>query len=255
MRRSSVGAGLPEALPPDVRRAAAQEAREVLMGALLDTPALWVDPPAVAARAKQKALQLKLARDAGLEVPRTLETNDPDAARAFAASCPGGVIAKMYNDLRIAGGTVYTNLLGPADLAALDQLVACPMVFQEAVPKAMELRVVVVGQQVFAAELDTQAIAGAEVDWRRQGAASVADWKPHRLPGPVARGFLALHDALHTNYGSADVILTPDGRYVLLENNVVGESFWLYEMHPIPDALADLLTGQAPARVPPADMR
>lgn len=248
LRRESVGADLPADWPSDVRAAATLESREMLMGALLDSPAFWLDPPHLALRAQSKALQLALAREVGLEVPATLETNDPGLARAFLARYPGGVITKMYNDFRLGDGTVYTNTLGPQDLDALDDLAACPTVLQERVPKARELRVVVVGEQVFAAALESPTLPGAGEDWRRVGAQTLADWRPYTLPEEVRAAMLRLHDRLGTNYGSADLIVTPEGRHVLLENNVNGESFWLYEMAPLADAIAAVLLNQAPRR-------
>lgn len=248
MRREAIGADLPAQWPADVREAAIRESREMLMGILEDSPAFWLDPLHVSVRARNKALQLALAREVGLEVPATLETNDPVLARDFVAAHPGGVITKMYNDFRLGEGTVYTNVLGPDDLDALDAISACPTVLQEAVPKARELRVVVVGQAVFAAALDTPALPGAAVDWRRVGARTLADWRPFTLPAAVSDAMLRLHDRLGTNYGSADMVQTPDGRFVLLENNVNGESFWLYDMHPVADAIAAVLLHQAPRR-------
>lgn len=242
-------------LPRDVVRAARGESAHVVEAALLDTNALWVDPPAVYARARNKALQLAIAERIGLRTPRTLETNDPDEARAFVAALDCPVISKMFTDVRVDDGTVYTNVLGPDDIDALDGIRPCPTILQEAIPKAHELRVVVVGPRVFAAALDTPKLAGAEVDWRRQGGATIDQWRPVKLSADEEAHFLALHDALGTNYGSADCVRTPDGELVLLENNAVGESFWLYDLHPLAAAWADLLTGAVPARPAPPHLR
>jgi D-alanine-D-alanine ligase-like ATP-grasp enzyme len=50
------------------------------------------------------------------------------------------------------------------------------------------------------------------------------------------------------NYGAIDMIITPDGEYVFLEINPVGEFFWLeiFSPHfPISQAIAEiLLTGK-----------
>jgi glutathione synthase/RimK-type ligase-like ATP-grasp enzyme len=72
-----------------------------------------------------KPLQLALLADAGLPVPRTLWTNDPEAVRDFAA---GGRVA--YKP--VAGGAA-TKELGPADMtdARLRTLDGAPVTFQE----------------------------------------------------------------------------------------------------------------------------
>lgn len=238
-------------LPAGVRGPAATEARALFLGAIHDSPAFFVDPLPVYLRARCKALQIDLAREVGLSVPPTLQTNDPDRARRFVAEAPGGVIAKMYQDHRFAGGTVFTNELGPDDVDALDDLASCPMILQHTIPKQKELRAVVLGQRVFAVELDTSALPGCEVDWRRQGAETLHLWRPTTLEPTVEQALLRLHDRLHTHYGAADLIVTPEGETVFLENNVVGESFWIADHHPIGEAWADLLTGGPVRHVPP----
>lgn len=72
-----------------------------------------------------KPLQLALLADAGLPVPRTLWTNDPEAVREFAA---GGRVA--YKP--IAGGAA-TRELGPEDMTdeRLRTLDGAPVTFQE----------------------------------------------------------------------------------------------------------------------------
>ncbi len=254
-RRLAFGAAVPADWPADMAHAVRGETRHVVLASLADSPAFWVDPPAVYARARHKALQLGLAAEVGLRVPRTLETNDPDDARAFVASLDGPVVAKMFTDVRTGGGTVYTNVLAPDDLQALDALQGCPMILQEAVPKAGELRVVVVGEQVFAVRLPTAELKGAQGDWRRVGERTLDAWRPFRLDRATRRRILALHDRLHTHYGSADLIETPSGELVFLENNAVGESFWLQRHHPLARAWADLLTADGPLRHVPSHLR
>ncbi|MNC96757.1 hypothetical protein D3C83_142150 [compost metagenome] len=53
-------------------------------------------------------------------------------------------------------------------------------------------------------------------------------------------------DHFRLNYGAIDLILTPEGRYVFLEINPVGEFFWLesYPGLPISAAIADVLLGK-----------
>lgn len=70
-----------------------------------------------------KPLQLALLEAAGLPVPRTLWTNDPEAVRNFADD--GRVIYKP-----VAGGAA-TKELGPEDMARLHTLEGAPVTFQE----------------------------------------------------------------------------------------------------------------------------
>jgi hypothetical protein len=250
-RRLELGRGLPSQLSEGMRRASTAEAAAVLMGALADTDAFWLDPPHRTRRARNKAYQLRVAREVGIDVPRTLETNDPREARAFIAELGRPVIAKMYNDARFNDGTVYTNVLSPDDIDALDALRACPMILQEAVDKRSELRVALAGQRLFAVELPHDGLDHASrVDWRRTGGQTLDRWRTVDLPPDLEARLQRFYGLLGVHYSSTDLVHTPDGRMVLLESNVVGESFWIGEHHPLPEALADVLMGRPGARRP-----
>jgi glutathione synthase/RimK-type ligase-like ATP-grasp enzyme len=257
-RRSATGARIPRELDPQLREPSVEESRRVVFGMLSALGAFQLDALEHLRRAEHKPLQLELARALGLEVPRTLTTNDPEAVRAFAGRCPGGVVTKMMSSFAVYDGrgqeqVVFTTPLEPGDLEDLEGLDLCPMTFQERIAKALELRVTVVGEQVMAAAIDSQALPGAREDWRRQGVALLDAWRPYTLPEPVRVRILALMDALGLNYGAFDFIVTPEGRHVFLEVNPAGEFLWLMQRPglPIAEALADVLVGRAPRRLGP----
>jgi glutathione synthase/RimK-type ligase-like ATP-grasp enzyme len=195
-----------------------------------------------------------VARELGLEIPRTLTTNDPSAVRTFAASCEGGIVTKMLSSFAVYEGgremVVFTNPVKPEDLADLSGLRLCPMTFQEMIPKALELRVTVVGERVMSASIDSQSSERAAHDWRRDGLRMIRDWQPYELPRQVEENILRLMDYFVLNYGAIDIIVTPDGRHVFLEINPVGEFFWLERSPglPISDAIADVLLGRSRRR-------
>ena len=254
-RRLSVAARLPREMDAQLRAASVGESRAALLGVLAGLKAFRVDREHAIRRAEQKPLQLRAARELGLEVPRTLVTNDPAAVREFYAACGGRVVAKMLSSFAVYDregreNVVFTNPVGPEDLEDLTGLSLCPMTFQERVEKSLELRATVVGRRVFTASIDSQSSARAAHDWRRDGVALVDEWRPYELPTETEARLLALMDFFGLNYGAADFILTPDGRHVFLELNPSGEFFWL-EHGPgldISGALADVLLGLAPRR-------
>lgn len=257
-RRFAVGSGIPKDLDPQLRAPAVEESRRVihgLMALLAASGAFALDRLDVLRRAELKSLQLMLAREVGLDVPRTLVSNDPQAVRAFAATCPQGIVTKMMASFAVydAEGrenVVFTNPVAAEDLADLEGLDLCPMTFQERLDKALELRVTVVGRQVMAASIDSGALPRSRTDWRREGAALVGAWQRYELPAALHDEILALMDRLGLNYGAFDFIVTPDGRHVFLEVNPAGEFMWLLEHPglPIDEALADLLCDRAPRR-------
>jgi glutathione synthase/RimK-type ligase-like ATP-grasp enzyme len=251
-RRAAIAAALPAGMDPQERAAAVKEARASLIGALecLDCPV--IDRISTVRAAEHKPRQLALAHALGLDVPRTLTTNAPDAVRRFWDECGGRVVVKALSSFAIydqAGreSVVFTSPLSAAELDHLDQLALAPMTFQEHLAKAVELRVTLIGGRAFAAAVDSQALERSRVDWRKEGARLLHAWTPYQLPDDVAARLLALAARLGLSFGAADVIVTPDGRHVLLEINPGGEWFWLDDVfgpRALSSAIAETLLGR-----------
>ncbi|HVF88892.1 MAG TPA: MvdD family ATP-grasp ribosomal peptide maturase [Blastocatellia bacterium] len=254
-RRLNVGGRLPASMDNQLRQACIGESRATFYGLLASLDAFRMDRAPYIRHAENKQLQLRVAAELGLETPRTLITNEPDPVRDFMKACEGRVITKMLSSFAIyeegREKVVFTNPVSPDDLEDLGGLSYCPMTFQEMVPKALELRVTLVGDRVFAASIDSQSSDRALHDWRRDGLGMIDDWKEYELPEDVTRRLLRLMDYFGLNYGAVDIIVTPEGRHVFLEINPVGEFFWLERVPglPISKAIADVLLGRSPRRV------
>ena len=253
-RRLSFGAHLPARLDKQLRHASLGEASAAAHGMLASLKAFRMDHLQHIRHAENKQLQLQVARELGLDIPRTLTTNDPAAARAFARSCEDGIVTKMLSSFAIYDEgkelVVFTNPVKPEDLADLSGLNICPATFQELLPKSLEIRATVVGQRVMSAAVDSHVSARAVHDWRRDGHSMLQDWRPYRLPVEIEEKLLRLMDYFSLNYGAIDIILTPDGKHVFLELNPCGEFFWLERSPglPISDAIADLLLDHSSRR-------
>ncbi|HEX3184813.1 MAG TPA: hypothetical protein VHQ94_08445 [Pyrinomonadaceae bacterium] len=246
-RRISFGANLPSGLDSQMRHASLGEARAAALGMLASLKAFRMDHLHHIRHAENKQLQLQVAGELGLDIPRTLTTNDPSAVRTFVASGESGLITKMLSSFAIYEEgkelVVFTNEVKPEDLADLSGLRLCPATFQELLPKSLEIRATVVGRRVMSAAVDSQVSARATHDWRRDGVNMVQDWRPYQLPLEIEEKLLRLMAYFSLNYGAIDIILTPDGKHVFLELNPGGEFFWLERSPglPISDAIADLL--------------
>lgn len=253
-RRINFGAQLLAGLDKQLRHASLGEASAAAHGLLASLKAFRWDDVRNIRYAENKQLQLQVARELGLETPRTLTTNDPAAVRAFAKNCEGGMITKMLSSFAIYEEgkelVVFTNAVKPEDLEDLSGLSLCPATFQELLNKSLEIRVTVVGNRVMSAAIDSQVSTRATHDWRRDGVRMIQDWQHYQLPLDVEEKLLRLMDHFSLNYGAIDIILTPDGRHVFIELNPCGEFFWLERAPglPISDAIADLLLEHSPRR-------
>jgi len=253
-RRINFAAHLPAELDKQLHHASIGEASAAAHGMLASLKTFRMDHLRHIRHAENKQLQLQVARELGLDTPRTLTTNDPIAVRAFAKSCEGGMVTKMLSSFAIYDEgkelVVFTNPVKPEDLADLSGLSLCPATFQELLPKSLEIRVTVVGHRIMSAAVDSQVSARAAHDWRRDGLRMIQDWRPYQLPHEVEEKILRLMDYFSLNYGAIDIILTPDGRHMFIELNPCGEFFWLEHAPglPISDAIADVLLGHSPRR-------
>jgi glutathione synthase/RimK-type ligase-like ATP-grasp enzyme len=206
----------------------------VLYDALQTRARRWLPgPPTVIRRAEAKLRQLQLAERLGLRVPETLITNDVDAALAFIRARDGDVIVKppsvvLTTELAARRMMVYTRTLTPRDLVSIATLSHVPVMLQRCVAKRLELRVTVVGERVFAAEIHSQSTRRTQIDWRQYDHAHT-QIRAHALPSPVEDRCRAVVRELGLSYGALDLILTPEGEYVFLEINPNGQWAWIEE--------------------------
>jgi hypothetical protein len=254
-RRARIAEKLPE-MDPQLRHGALLESKALLYGALGSAPCFVIDPPHMVRSNEHKPRQLHIARELGLEIPRSLMTNDPDEARAFIESCPAGVVAKMLSAFPIFDNqgveqVVFTTLITKDHLDKLDGLQYSPMVFQERIRKQVELRITVIGNRLFTAAVDSEKTEGADVDWRARGVTLLQSWREYKLPTDIEEKIHRYMNRIGLQYSAIDVIVDPDGRHIFLEANPAGECFWMQynsPNFPLSSALADVLLDEPGAR-------
>jgi hypothetical protein len=249
-RRFLAGGQLPLELG-ETREVCVHEARRTLYGTIAASPAFQLDPLICVRKADHKELQLRRAHHFGLQLPKTLFSNDAEQVKQFFDAQGGQLVAKMQSSFamyrRGEEYVVFTTRLDESQLAELDRLCYCPMIFQELLPKKLDIRATVVGKRVFTAAIDSQKAPLTSVDWRRDGAGTLDDWFPFQLPAETEQSLLRLVEDFGLNYAAADFVLTADDRLVFLEINAGGEWLWLCSHHglPIDLALAEVLAGEA----------
>jgi glutathione synthase/RimK-type ligase-like ATP-grasp enzyme len=209
--------------------------------------AFWVNPPDAERAAEEKLRQLKVAESVGLRIPRTLVTNDPQAARDFFTACDGQVILKTFR--RVVGRLeerperlILTNRVLAENLEQIDRVRHTPCLFQEYVPKDVELRVTIVGRRVFSAEIHSQRSPVSRDDYRRYDFANTP-YYPHTLPAPIEGALLKMQEIYGLNFAAIDMIRRPDGEHVFLELNANAQFLWIQDLTglPIREELAELL--------------
>ena len=215
------------------------ECQAAVTGLWSSLNAQWVNPPGRDEVAARKVYQLKVASELGFRVPRTLVTNDPESAAAFVdAEGEAGTIYKAFSATERAWRE--TRLLKPQERTQLSAVRFAPVIFQEHIRADIDLRITVIGEAMFSAEI-LSGETDYHVDFRMTMHAATI--RPHVLPDEVVKKLRAYMNALGLVYGAIDMRLTPDGEYVFLEINPAGQWLFIEERtgQPITAALVEYL--------------
>ena len=226
--------GFPEDLFDKDRKFVENESQRALDALMTIMGVRWINHPQCHARANAKAAQLYMARQVGLEIPPTVITNDAEEVRRFAKQSDGQIVYKAHSQsFNLEPGKVlYTGMVTDSDIKDLDLIEISPGIFQKYVSKAYEVRATMVGPQIFAGKINSQASAETAIDWRRRP--YDIEETPIRLPADVEAKMLALMRAFGLYFGAFDFIVTPEGHHVFLEVNPAGQYLWVEAVTKLP---------------------
>jgi hypothetical protein len=226
---------LPEA---GVQELVVNDCQAALLGLLItDFQGTWISPPEATRYASNKQLQLRVAQRAGLRIPRTLVSQNPDTVRRFCAARDGQVIVKP-----VAGAQdtpVMTGLVRP-DILTDEAIRVCPAIYQEYIPGTRHLRISCFGDDLHAAMLETEAL-----DWRYPLEARVTRFE---LDDNTARQIRRVLSDLRLRMGMVDMKLDDAGVPVWLEINPQGQFMFLEGMCdslPLSRGFRDFLIAEA----------
>jgi glutathione synthase/RimK-type ligase-like ATP-grasp enzyme len=243
--------------------------------------AFWVSHPNNIKLADDKLYQLRLASQLGFQIPHTVTGNcSEEVIKAF-AHYPEVIVKALHGryisqDLNLVGRVrkilynflnrelvqryqhhsflkhyynynekigIFTQRLSYTELKAFsEQLSTCPVTIQNYIPKRVELRITIVGKQVFPCAIYSQeGSLEDQVDWRH-GAENLRH-EIYSLPAEIETKCLELMKHLGLEFGCIDMVVTPDNEYVFLEINSHGQWLWVQQKTgmPIAEAIANLL--------------
>jgi len=192
--------------------------------------ALWVNPLPAMHRGRIKMQQLQLAQRLGFKIPKTIITNQPDKALAFFETvntvCFKGIGEPNFT---IEGQlhALFNRVVTKDEVATQSASIRrCPTLFQEYIPKQFDIRVVVMGAEIFAFEIHSQEHPLAVHDFRGVSPDYLTH-RLHQLPEPILAGIRQFMKQQGLVFSSMDFVLSKDGDYYFLENNCNGQWLWL----------------------------
>jgi len=249
---SNIAVGWCQQLPPYLAQAGDEREslqRENLLALQLSTLDLlripWFNRPQHVLYASNKINQIVAARAVGLNVPRTIISNDPTAIRTFASKQT--IVAKNLATPWIISQketrAAYTKIVDPSWLTDDLALSFAPIIYQEYRERKRDFRVVMVDNQAFSASC----IPGPHQheDVRKEGGTGES-FAACDFDAETLRKLRLLMQKLHLDYCAADFIEDKNGNLFFLEVNTCGAWWWLDCLYDgaICNSLADALTAR-----------
>ena len=222
------------------------ETRQALRALFSVMSCRWVNERETVERVtSNKLLQQTKAIRCGLQVPRTIVSNQPNRVVGFSDPQEGLLLKslgyiKLDEEGRLA---LYSERFSHEELSENPSAIqACPVFAQEYVQKHCEHRVMVIGSQILACRIDSQASEKTRVDWRHYDFEHV-EHRAITLPREVQEKLLSFMTSIDLRYGAIDMVETPEGDFVFLEVNPSGQWGWLTDIAklPVPQAVASML--------------
>lgn len=204
-----------EVLGPEELELARDEAAVMLPGALEAVGVRWVDCPWRTARARNRLVQLSLARRLGIDIPETLVTNSSSAASRFMAS--GAAVAKA-----ISTGPGLAPFVDRVDLADMELIANAPVLLQRVIESDTDWRVVTVGSTAFCWRRPRQ--PGEPLDWRAEDPAGER-FRHEGHNDVLERRSTTIQERLGLSFSVQDWVEV-DGVLYFLEVNAQGQ--WLF---------------------------
>lgn len=220
----------------DFREFGINESRAALWSLYTSMDARWVNPPLLSSKLLEdnKLYQMKIAQSVGLTVPDTIISNNFEDVLSFASTYKNLAVKPLYTTVFREGNSdllfLYTNKITRKEISDREREIGlCPIMLQEYIEKKVELRITIVGQEIFACAIHSQDSKQTLHDWRKYDFSGVKHEK-YRLPDDIKSYLFKLMESLGLLYGAIDMIITPNDEYVFLEINPNGQWGWIEEL-------------------------
>lgn len=232
-----VGTLLPEEL-----HLAAMETRQAMQAfwlALLAQDCAWMSTPAALTLACNLPEQMRRGQHYGFATPRTLITTRAGQMRTFYQETDGQMVFCMLSSL---GTPILDGWQQPATqaaaalvssdlLAAFEQMVSVPCLFYEHLPAQQFLVVVIIADQVFAAQTTPTAPLDQVAHWWSPQVCELP-YEPAVLPASLVDHCRAYVQSYGLTFGVMRLVRGPENQYFFVSLDPVGSFLWLEQQCP-----------------------
>jgi glutathione synthase/RimK-type ligase-like ATP-grasp enzyme len=196
--------------------------------------AKWINNPVSIYKAENKMLQLQVAQQSGLLIPKTFVGNThPIGINPEAHYIVKSIDTALFYDQAQEMFT-YSSMLSGEELMSAE-LSSAPVMIQECIQNKLDIRVTVIGELQFAVSITKEGKL-IDGDWRRTQKDHLL-YEPMDLPQPIFDSIKKLMKSLNLSFGGVDLVLS-NGVYRFIEVNPTGEWGWLVSMAKLPIDIA-----------------
>lgn len=176
--------------------------------------------------------QLQKANSIGLKIPKTLITNSPEKALEFFNNCNGKMIAKtLHGSSGLPNNNkIFSTNITKNDIKNFSELKYSPCMFQEYVPKKIELRITIIGNNIHVCEIHSQKSDKTKHDWRQYDDFEHTPYVASKVSKDISVKLLKLMKIFNLEFSTIDLIQTPSDEFVFLEINPNGKWLWIQKL-------------------------
>jgi glutathione synthase/RimK-type ligase-like ATP-grasp enzyme len=186
----------------------------------------WMNKRGVDHLLRSKPFQLHQAQSFGFKIPGTIISNNFDAIADHFSTYKEILYKPLSYFVSPPKKILYANSVSVEDLPLHEENISvAPCIFQQYIDKKYELRITVVGEEIFPVKIYSQENPNAKLDWRREQL--YLQYELVTLDTALEKKIRTFHQAMGLAYGAYDFIAGNDGTYTFLEVNPVGQWLWL----------------------------
>jgi len=192
---------------------------------LLST-AFWISPLSAIREAENKIWQLKVAKEIGFCIPDSTITNTPSRYNIFMDRNNHDCVVKALSSAKLgkeSDEVAFTHKLEQSYDEHTIKL--CPSYLQQNIHRDYDVRVIVIGTEVYAFSIRLADGNTDFIDWRAEEAP--LKYEHVVIPEDVSRMCQCLVKKMNLSFGAIDLIKGIDGNYYFLEINPNGQWAWL----------------------------
>lgn len=193
--------------------------------------AFWINDLRANLFAKNKLLQISIARDVGFNVPECIVSNDASCIEAFAYKnfplCNKSLDKPSYS----LNGKNYPYMTRKVSsineiIDNRDSLNMCPTFFESYIEKKYDVRVVVFGDKIFPFAIYSQDNTLSSIDVRGVDPTKLKH-EYINLPIDIEQRVIAYVKKQGLFFSSMDLVCADNEKFYFIENNCNGQWLWL----------------------------